>query len=51
MNILKLIGRIIVTPITIVADVVTMGGVLTDENQSYTGDNLKKMLDEIKKDN
>jgi hypothetical protein len=47
MNIVKLLGRIIVTPITVVADVITMGGVLTDEEQSYTGNNLKKMLKEI----
>lgn len=50
MNMLKIIGRLVVTPITITADIITMGGVLTDEPQSYTGNNLEKIMREIAKE-
>jgi hypothetical protein len=49
-NFLKVIGRIAALPITIVADAITMGGVLTDEEKSYTAQNAEKLMREITKD-
>jgi hypothetical protein len=34
-------------PVTVVADIVTMGGVLTDRETSYTGDQLGKIMQDI----
>ena len=46
MDILRVLGRIVVMPITVLADIITMGGVLTDQPQSYTGKNIEKILDD-----
>jgi len=35
---------VVVTPVAIVADVVTMGGVLSDKDEPYTATQLKKTL-------
>ena len=41
------VGVVIETPIALVADVVTMGGVLTDKDQPYTADALEKVVKNI----
>ena len=37
----SVVGVVIETPIAIAADVVTMGGVLTDKDETYTAATLK----------
>ena len=47
----KLIGAVIdvtTLPITIVKDVVTLGGVLDDKDTTYTGDKLKELNDDLR---
>ncbi|CAB4220016.1 hypothetical protein UFOVP1624_42 [uncultured Caudovirales phage] len=47
----KLALDVVVTPIAIVKDVVTLGGELTDEKGSYTGrkiDDIENDFDELK---
>lgn len=39
------VGLVIETPIAVVADVVTMGGVLTDKDQLYTATALEKVME------
>lgn len=34
--------RVAVTPVAVVADVLTLGGELTDKGETYTGENLRK---------
>lgn len=47
-NLLKaVVGVVIETPIAAVADVVTLGGVLTDKRQSYTETALKKVVENV----
>jgi len=41
------VGVVIETPIAIVADVVTMGGVLTDKDEPYTATTLKGVLQNV----
>jgi hypothetical protein len=41
------VGVVIETPIAIVADVVTMGGILTDKDEPYTSSSIKKVVDNI----
>ena len=41
------VGVVIETPIAIVADVVTMGGVLTDKDEPYTASTLKGVLQNL----
>lgn len=41
------VGVVIETPIALVADVVTMGGALTDKDQPYTADALEKVVKNI----
>jgi len=41
------VGVVIETPIAIVADVVTMGGVLTDKDEPYTAATLKGVLQNV----
>jgi 1-aminocyclopropane-1-carboxylate deaminase/D-cysteine desulfhydrase-like pyridoxal-dependent ACC family enzyme len=46
----KILGAavdIVLTPIEIVKDVATMGGVLTDNDETYTGKRLEKAIDKI----
>ena len=38
------VGIVVETPIAIVADVVTMGGVLTDKDESYTTTAIKGVM-------
>lgn len=42
------VGVAVETPIAIVADVVTMGGVLTDKSEPYTATALKGVLLNVK---
>ena len=41
------VGVVIETPIAVVADVVTMGGALTDKDQSYTTTALEKVMENV----
>lgn len=43
------VGVVIETPIAVVADVVTMGGVLTDKSQPYTATALEKVMENVEK--
>jgi hypothetical protein len=44
-NLLKaVVGVVIETPIAIVSDIATMGGVLTDKREPYTSSALKKVV-------
>ena len=43
----KLALDVVVTPIAIVKDVSTLGGTLTDENQSYTSKKLEDINDDF----
>lgn len=47
----KLALDVVVTPVSIVKDIVTLGGELTDEKGTYTGrkiDDIEKDFDELK---
>lgn len=47
-NLLKaVVGVVVETPVAIVADVVTMGGVLTDKDQPYTATAVEKVVKNI----
>lgn len=47
-NLLKaVVGVVIETPIAVVADVVTLGGVLTDTDKPYTATALEKVVDNV----
>ena len=47
-NLLKaVVGTVVETPIAIVADVITLGGSLTDRNAPYTGEAVKKVIKNI----
>lgn len=41
------IGAVIETPIAIAADVVTMGGALTDKNEPYTATAIKGVMKNV----
>ena len=41
-------GVVIETPLAVVADVVTMGGALTDKEVPYTADALEKVFENLK---
>lgn len=41
-NMTKAVVNLAVTPIEIAKDVITMGGTLTDEKESYTAQRLRK---------
>ena len=43
------VGIVIETPIAVVADVVTMGGALTDKDQPYTATALEKVMENVEK--
>lgn len=43
------VGLVVETPVAIVADIATMGGVTTDHDGTYTGKALGKVMDNIKK--
>lgn len=41
------VGVVIETPLGLVADVATMGGLLTDREQTYTGEALRKAMENL----
>ena len=41
------VGVVVETPIAVVKDVVTMGGALTDEDEPYTAQSLKKVVKNV----
>jgi len=41
------VGVVIETPIAIVADVVTMGGSLTDKDEPYTAEAISKVVKNV----
>lgn len=51
-NLFKVVVGVATLPVAVVADAVTLGGTLTDKNESYTGrvlesveENVEKVLD------
>lgn len=46
-NIAKAAVAVAVTPIAAAADLVTMGGELTDRHESYTGEKLRQAADAL----
>ncbi len=42
-----LVGAVIETPLAVVADVVTLGGVLTDKRQPYTATAVGKVVKNV----
>jgi len=43
------VGAVIETPIAVVADVVTLGGTLTDNKSPYTSEAISKVVDNVQK--
>lgn len=41
------VGVVVETPVAIVADVVTMGGALTDKDEPYTASAVKKVVKNV----
>jgi hypothetical protein len=41
------VGVVIETPLSIAADVVTMGGALTDQKKPYTAQALEKVVENV----
>lgn len=41
------VGIVIETPLAVVADVITMGGVLTDKDEPYTATAVEKVMQNI----
>ena len=44
----KAATAVVTVPVAAVADVVTMGGALTDKDKPYTADALKDLMDNLK---
>lgn len=44
----KAATAVVTVPVAAVADVVTMGGVLTDKDKPYTAEALKDLMDNLK---
>ena len=42
------VGVVIETPLAIVADVITMGGAMTDKDKPYTAEALEKVVKHVK---
>ena len=42
------VGVVVETPLAVVADVITMGGALTDKEVPYTADALEKVYENLK---
>ena len=43
------VGVVIETPLAVVADVVTLGGTLSDKDEPYTATALKKVVNNVEK--
>lgn len=49
-NLLKaVVGAVVETPLAVVADVVTLGGTLSDQESTYTGKAVEKVVENIQK--
>ena len=48
-NLAKAVVQVAVIPVDIVADVVTLGGVTTDTDESYTSKRVKQAYESIEK--
>lgn len=48
-NLTKAAVGIVTSPIAMVADVVTLGGVLTDRKTTYTGEQAERVMESIEK--
>ncbi len=46
-NITKAVVNTATLPISIAADVVTMGGVMTDRNETYTGQKISQIMNNL----
>jgi len=44
----KAAAAVVTVPVAVVADVVTMGGALTDKDQPYTADAVGDLVDNLK---
>lgn len=42
------IGVVVEAPVAIVADVITMGGAMTDKDKPYTAEALEKVMKNVK---
>lgn len=49
MGILKTLVDVATIPVAVAADIVTLGGVMTDRDNTYTGDNLRAVASDIVK--
>lgn len=43
-----IVGAAVVTPVSAIADVITLGGALTDKESTYTGDALRDVMQNLK---
>ena len=46
-SLVKAAAAVVTVPVAIVADVVTMGGALTDKDQPYTADAVGDLVDNL----
>lgn len=47
-NLLKaVVGAVVETPLAVVADVVTLGGALTDRDKPYTAEAIEKIVENV----
>lgn len=49
-GLLKAVVEVIKLPVDIAADVVTMGGVMTDKRKPYTAERLERVMDKLNED-
>ena len=47
-SLLKAAVNVVTTPVAVMADVITMGGALTDQDQPYTASQLSDLMQNIK---
>lgn len=45
----KAVVGVVVTPVDIAADVITLGGALTDQKKPYTAQRAEQIMDNLKK--
>jgi hypothetical protein len=48
-NLTKAVVGVVVTPVAVIADAVTLGGTLTDKDNTYTGEQLSNILKNLEK--
>jgi hypothetical protein len=46
-SLLKATVAVVTTPVDVVADVVTMGGAMTDQDKPYTAQKLEKVMENL----